>query len=154
MMQRLKPIGWAALSALLALACGKKDVPPPADSTSAMAPAPAPAPSVTGIELGRRLGPNQTIAEAGSVFGRRDTIYVSVIAQNAVPTSSLTAKWTFGTGQLVDSTTQAFARTDAVNTTTTSEFHISKKTPWPAGKYRVEIWLDGVSVGSRDFEIK
>ena len=151
-MRRFTAVRTTVFVGLVALGCAKKDAQPPVDS--AMAVAPAPAPSVTGMELGRHLGANNTVAEAATVFGKRDTIYVSVIGQNTLPTSSLTAKWTFQTGQLVDSTTQAFARTDATNTTTTTEFHISKKSAWPAGKYKVEIWMDGVSVGSRDFEIK
>ena len=151
-MQRSMLFATAALAGLLTVACAKKEVPPPPDSAAVAAPAPAPA--VTGIELGHRLGNNNTVAEAATVFGKRDTMYVSVIAQNVPPTSTLTAKWTFQTGQLVDSTSQAPARTDATNTTTTTEFHISKKTPWPAGKYKVEIWLDGLPVGSRDFDVK
>lgn len=151
-MQHVNLFRMAVLGAVLTVGCGKKEAAPKADSPIAVAPAPAP--TVTGIELGSKLGPNNTIAQAATVFGKRDTVFVSVIAQNAVPTSSLTAKWTFQTGQMIDSTTQAFARTDATNTATTTEFHISKKTPWPAGKYKVEIWLDGTSVGSRDFEIK
>jgi hypothetical protein len=143
---------FAAMLASLA-ACGKKEA--PADQTPPAAiPAPAPVAAVSGIELGRHLAANNSVAEAATVFGKRDTIYVSVVTDNAGPTSSLTAKWTFQTGQLVDSTTQALARTDSTNTTTVTEFHISKKSAWPAGKYAVEIWLDGVSAGRREFDVK
>ncbi len=153
-MQRLRIFHTMLLAGMLAVACAKPDAEPSADSAAAMAPAPAPAPTVTGMELGRRLGPNNTVSEATTVFGKRDTMYVSVTTQNAVPTSSLTVKWTFETGQLVDSTSQALARTDTTNTATNTEFHIAKGSAWAAGKYKVEIWLDGLPVGSRDFEVK
>jgi len=140
------------LACVLAAGCSTKDAQPPADSMAAAAPALTP--SVSAIDLGHTLGANNAVSDTATAFGKRDTIYVSVTAQNIQPSSSLTAKWTFQTGQLVDSTTQAVARTDATNTTTVTEFHISKKTAWPAGKYKVEIWLDGVTVGSRDFQVK
>jgi hypothetical protein len=35
-----------------------------------------------------------------------------------------------------------------------TEFHIAKKTAWPAGKYKVEILVDSSSAGTKEFEIK
>ncbi len=140
---------------VIAVACSKKESAPPAETPPpAAAPAPPPAPAVTAIDLGRSLGANSRVSDTTSVFKVRDTMYVSVVTEHATSASSLTAMWTFQTGQLVDSTTQALARTDSVNTTAVTEFHISKKTPWPAGKYKVEIWFDGKSAGSKDFEVK
>ncbi|MBV6523028.1 MAG: hypothetical protein MNPFHGCM_03195 [Gemmatimonadaceae bacterium] len=150
-MSRFQTAPAVLLVCSIALACGKKAE---QATDSAVAVAPAPSPSVSAIALGRHLGSNNVVSDTASVFGRRDTIYVSVTVQNAAPTSALTAKWTFQTGQLVDSTSQAIARTDATNATTVTEFHISKKSAWPAGKYKVEIWLDGATVGSRDFQVK
>jgi hypothetical protein len=37
---------------------------------------------------------------------------------------------------------------------TTSEFHISKPDGWPAGEYQVEIFVDDVSAGTRQFTVK
>jgi hypothetical protein len=36
----------------------------------------------------------------------------------------------------------------------TTEFHISKPSGWPAGKYKVEISADGAPAGSKEFEVK
>lgn len=150
-MRRHLPI--VALALLAVAACAKKDE-VPAD-TAAMAPAPAPAPSVSAIELGRRLDTNNRITDTTSSFGVRDTIYAAVVMENAVSTNSLTAKWTFAsTGQVVDSTTQAVAPATMGATTSVTEFHISKPTAWPTGTYRVEIFLDGVSTGVKEFEVK
>jgi hypothetical protein len=38
--------------------------------------------------------------------------------------------------------------------TAATEFHISKPKPWPVGKYKVEIAVDGAPAGSKDFEVK
>ncbi len=35
-----------------------------------------------------------------------------------------------------------------------TEFHIAKKSPWPVGKYKVEIAVDGSPAGTKEFEIK
>jgi hypothetical protein len=35
-----------------------------------------------------------------------------------------------------------------------NEFHISKPSGWPVGKYHVEITADGNPGGSKDFEVK
>ena len=35
-----------------------------------------------------------------------------------------------------------------------TEFHVSKAKGWPAGKYKVEISVDGAPAGTQDFEVK
>jgi hypothetical protein len=133
-------------------ACKKKEAAPEAP---AVAPAPPPpAPAVSAIELGRHIGPNKRVSDTTSVFGRRDTLYLAVVTEHTPAGASLLAKWTFQTGQLVDSTVQAVAAPDPANPVTVTEFHLTKPSGWPAGKYTVEVWLDGVSKGARDFEVK
>ncbi|MFN8579751.1 MAG: hypothetical protein U0163_02055 [Gemmatimonadaceae bacterium] len=126
---------------LATAACGKKEAAPAAQAPAA--PAPPPAPAVTAIELGRAIGDNGRVVDTTSVFKLRDTMYVSVVTENAGPPSALTAKWTYQTGQLVDSTVQPLARSDATHPTVVTQFHIAKKSAWPTGKYKVEISFDG-----------
>ncbi len=148
------PLGVAALAMLSLAACGKKDQPAPVDTPVAVAPAPAPAASISTIETGKHIGPNKRVTEVTSEFGTKDTLYLAVVTENSTPSTMLTAKWTFQTGQLVDSTAQPVARTDSTNTAAVTEFHLVKPTGWPVGKYTVEILLDGVSAGKRDIEVK
>jgi hypothetical protein len=35
-----------------------------------------------------------------------------------------------------------------------TEFHVAKPDGWPAGRYRVEIALNGEPAGARDFEVR
>jgi hypothetical protein len=35
-----------------------------------------------------------------------------------------------------------------------TEFHISKPSGWPTGRYKVQILLNGTPVESEDFEVK
>ena len=144
-----------SLAVLLLAACGKKDT-PRADSAAMapQAPAPAPAPAISTIETGKHLGANKRVTTSDSVFGTRDTLYAAVVTTNSTPSSTITAKWTYQSGQLVDSTTQTVARTDSTNSSAVTEFHAVKPGGWPVGKYKVEIWLNGVSAGARDIVVK
>ena len=103
------------------------------------------------VDVGKAIGPDKKISDPATTFGPKDTIYASVATEGAAPTVKLHAKWTFGdAGTVVKEEDLSISPTGpAVN-----EFHISKKTPWPVGKYKVEITADGNPAGSKDFEIK
>ena len=132
---------------LLALAavssCSSKPAPPPS------APAGTAGVKVTDISLGRGLGADKTIADKTESFKPADTIYVSIKTEGTAPSATLGARWTFQDGQVVDESKQTIAPTGDAFT----EFHISKPNGWPAGKYKVEVMLDGASAGSKDFEV-
>jgi hypothetical protein len=144
---------WAAgfgLVVIGAAACKKKEAPPPAESA---APAPTPAPvefAVQSIDVGKGIGADKRVTTPTTTFGRRDTIYVSVATEGAAPSKTLSAKWTFQNGKVVKQQSEAIAPTGPAAT----EFHISKPSPWPVGKYKVEIMVDSAAAGSKDFEIK
>ncbi len=138
-----------------------KKTPPPQESTPAapvetQAPAPEPTPAavpfaVTTIQLGKAIGSDKKISEPAATFGPQDTIYASVDSEGAAPSVTLRARWTYGdAGQLVNESEQTIAPAGPA----TTEFHISKASGWPAGKYKVEIWVDGRSVGVQEFEVK
>ena len=147
---RTSRVGLVALALLALSACTKKEETPPVVA----APVAPPAAIVSTIETGKHLGPNRRVVEATTTFGPKDTMYLSVVSENSTPTTSMIAKWTYQTGQLVDSTMQMVARTDTTNPAAVTEFHIVKPKGWPVGKYKVELWMNGVSAGTRDLEVK
>ncbi len=154
----------AALFGSLALVgCKKKEeaaAPPPAASEPAApaTPAPAPAPaataSVTSVDLGSAIGADMKVATPSTTFAPKDTIYASVATSTSDPTASvpgkLVAKWTYQDGQVVNEEPKDLSLSGPGAT----EFHISKPDGLPAGKYKVEISLDGNVVQSKDFEVK
>ena len=152
-MIRSRRIVWAAglgLAVVGMASCKKKEAPPPPE---AAAPAPEPAPpafAVQGIELGKSIDADKKVTAPATTFGRRDTIYASVATEGAAPSKAISAKWTFQDGQVVKEQSESIAPTGPAAT----EFHISKKGPWPVGKYKVEVSVDGAAAGSKDFEIK
>jgi hypothetical protein len=148
------------LALCLALsACKKKEeaAPPPAPapevSTAPAVETPPVIPPfhVLAVDLGKGVGADQKITDPATTFGPKDTIYASVATEGAAPTVTLHAKWTYGdAGTLVKEEDLSISPVGPANT----EFHISKKTPWPAGKYKVEISADGTTAASKDFEIQ
>ncbi|MGO4550942.1 hypothetical protein AB4059_07555 [Lysobacter sp. 2RAF19] len=157
----------AALLATLALAgCKKKEAyetpttstPPPAATMPAPAPAPMPsvaAASVTSVDLGKAAGTDMKITAPMSSFGTKDKIIAAVATHVAdaaatVP-AKVGAKWTH-----VDSsqTVNEEARDVQLKGDQTWDFEITNSNPWPTGKYRVEVMLDGKVVQSRDFDVK
>lgn len=107
---------------------------------------------VTDAELGRAIGADSRITDAGDTddFAATDTIYVSVATEGTGTGSTLTARWTFEDGQVVDETSRTISPTGP----TVTEFHISMDGGMPAGTYTVEILLNGQSVEREDFEVR
>jgi hypothetical protein len=141
----------AALLVLLSFtACNKKN--DATQDTTSLGATPDSQPlRVSDIQLGRRVGSDKKINDQATDFGVRDTIYASVTTEGAATSSNLAAKWTFNGKQLVDSSTQNLSPRGG---TTVTEFHVTKKSAWPKGAYKVEIFLDGASAGSKDFNVK
>ncbi len=146
-----------AAGLVLALSACKKDAPvvvvpapAPVIVEPAMAP-PAPAAiMVSAVNLGTAVGADQKVTNPSVSFGVTDVIYAAVDTKNASSNATLAAKWTYQDGQTVNEETSNIAPAGDV----TSNFKLSKATPWPVGKYKVEIMLNGVSAQSVDFEIK
>jgi hypothetical protein len=105
---------------------------------------------VSDIEIGRSLTADKRINDNTDSFKPNDPIYASIATAGTAPTAVLKARWTYQDGQVVDESTQTIAPSGDART----EFHISKPDGWPAGKYKLEVFLNGASAGTRDFEVK
>ena len=92
----------------------------------------------------------KSISDGTDKFRANDTIYASVTTDGSSPSATLRARWTFEDGQTVDEST----RTIAPSTREHTEFHISKPNGWPAGKYKVEVFLNDQSAGTKNFEVQ
>lgn len=141
----------AALLLVVAMGCKKEAPPPPAETSTTPPAAPAPAAlMVIGVDLGKSIGPDKKVTSPTATFGRRDTIYASVNTVGTGSNANLAAKWAYQTGQVVDSSVQTISPSGPSQT----EFHIVKPSGWPAGKYTVEIFLNGTSTNVKQFEVK
>ncbi len=105
---------------------------------------------VTDIDVGRSVTADKTINEKTDSFRPGDTFYVSVKTDGSGPSATLTARWTYEDGQVVDESRQDIAANGSAAVT---EFHLSKPDGWPAGGYKVEVLLNGTSAGTKDFKV-
>ena len=139
---------------LAPVGCKKKAAPPAETGSTDTAPAAAPpaaeAFAVSDVTLGKAIGGDKKVATPATTFAPKDTIYASVATTGSAPSKTITAKWTFQHGQTVKQQSDTIAPTGPSAT----EFHLAKKTPWPAGKYKVEISVDGTPATTKEFEVK
>lgn len=141
------------------VACGKKVAQPaPAPSpTTYNTPMTAPAPSTApaGIQfrelrVGKAVNADKSVTTDMETFAPADTIYASVSTSGTGASTPVRAVWTFQDGQVVADDTQTLSGTGSDRT----EFHISKPDGFPAGSYKVEIFIDGRSAMNRNFNVR
>jgi hypothetical protein len=100
--------------------------------------------------MGRSLTADKTISDKTDSFKPNDTIYASIATEGTAATATLKARWTYQDGQAVNESTQTIAPTGDTRT----EFHVSKPDGWPPGKYKLEVFLNGSSAATKDFEVE
>lgn len=108
--------------------------------------------AVADVELGKSVGADMRVDDNADTddFAPMDTIYAAVETRGTGNNSTLSARWTFEDGQVVDETSQTISPTG----TAVTEFHIAKPDGFPTGNYSVEILLNGVSAERSDFEVQ
>ena len=100
------------------------------------------------IQLGRSLNPDSSIAEHATTFGKSDTVYAAVLT-TAPGRGTIGVRWTYG-GQVIDEPQREVAYREAAATS----FHLVNSGGFPPGNYSVEAFIDGESVGSRNFRVE
>jgi len=105
---------------------------------------------VSHIDMGRSLTADKTINDKTDSFKPNDTIYASIATEGSAASATLKARWTYQDGQSVNESTQTIAPTGDAR----SEFHISKADGWPPGKYKLEVFVNGSSAATKDFEVQ
>ena len=106
---------------------------------------------VSDIQVGKAVGSDKKVSDQTTSFGVRDTMSVAVITDGAARDARVSAKWTYNGTQVVKEDSQTISPTGGENVT---EFHVTKASAWPKGKYKVEVMLNGASAGTKDFEVK
>ena len=134
------------LAAAVSAACTKKSEDPGATGTTGT----GVGVRVAQIDMGRSLNADKTISDNTNSFKPNDTIYASIATAGTAATATVKARWTYQDGQVVNESTQTIAPTGDART----EFHVSKPDGWPTGKYKLEVFLNGVSAATKDFEVE
>jgi hypothetical protein len=133
---------------LVAAGCGRQDSGSTVDTGSRSDVASAV--RVADVKLGRSVGSDKRLTDETDNFRPTDVVYAVVETQGSGAPAELRARWTYEDGQVVDESSRNISAAGGDFT----EFHISKPSGWPRGKYQVEILLNGQSVETEDFEVK
>lgn len=99
------------------------------------------------MQLGRALSSDNRIGQHTTVFRPDDTIYVSVLTTDT-GAGTIGVRWLYS-GRVVSEPSKAVSYQGAAAT----EFHIQNSGGFPEGSYSVEAFIDGVSVGRRNFTV-
>jgi hypothetical protein len=103
---------------------------------------------VTTIQLGRSLNADSTVASFTTVFAPTDTVYLSVHTAG-VGSGTISVRWTYA-GRVVDEPKkQVSYRIDAA-----TDFRLQSAGAFPPGDYSAEVFVDGQSVGKREFRVE
>ena len=100
------------------------------------------------IQLGRSLNPDNSVATHTSTFKPLDTMYVSILTPDK-GRGTIGVKWTYA-GRVVSEPSKDVSYKGPAAT----EFHIQNSSGFPPGNYSVEVFLDGQSVGKRDYRVE
>lgn len=99
------------------------------------------------IQVGRSLNQDRSIASITTLFKPSETVYVAV-QTNAAGKGTISVKWKFGS-QVIDEPSKPVSYDGPAST----EFHLQNSGGFPPGDYSVDVFIDGVQVGTRAFKV-
>lgn len=102
---------------------------------------------ITGIQIGRSLNPDSTVANHTTSFAPGDTVYLSVFTAG-VGSGTLSVRWKYG-DRVLDEPKKKVSYTDV----TATDFSLRSMAGFPPGQYSAEVFLDGQSGGTRTFRV-
>ena len=100
------------------------------------------------LQVGRALNVDHTIAVHTTRFKPDNTIYASVLTDRT-GSSTILARWSYA-GRVISETQKQVSYKGQAAT----EFHFESADRFPEGGYKVEIFVDGEPVASRDFRVQ
>ena len=99
------------------------------------------------IQVGRSLNQDRSISSITTLFKPNETVYVSV-QTTAAGKGTISVKWKYGT-RVIDEPTKQVDFDGPAST----EFHMQNSGGFPPGDYSVDVFIDGVQVGTRAFKV-
>ena len=99
------------------------------------------------IQIGRSLNQDGSVASITTLFKPSETIYLSV--QTGAGKGVIGVKWKFGDKVVAEPTKPVDYNSGPKST----EFHLQNSGGFPPGDYSVDVFIDGVQVGTRAFKV-
>ena len=119
-------------------------------TTSGGAVADAPVIEIAEVDLGKGVQTDKTIRDETDDFAQRDSVYASVRTTGTANAATITARWTFQDGQVVDERSETISPTGDANTV----FFITQPNGLPKGNYTLTVLLNGAEAQKKEFEVK
>ena len=104
--------------------------------------------TVETIQVGKTLNSDNSVGTIAQRFKPDDTMYASVITSGP-GSGTLSVKWS-SAGRVISEQSKDVSYRDRAAT----EFHIDFAGGFRAGPYKVELFLDGKPIGSRDVTVE
>jgi hypothetical protein len=102
------------------------------------------------VMIGKRVGPENLIAEPTFQFAPQDTVYISAALQGSPGQATLAARWLAQGPKVLDSTAQSVTTGSKSN----ALFRFAPPKGWKPGTYVVILYLNGDSADSKAFAIR
>jgi hypothetical protein len=99
------------------------------------------------IQVGRSLNQDGSIASITTLFKPSETVYVAV--QTGAGKGVIGVRWKFGSKVVAEPTKSVDYNAGPKST----EFHLQNSGGFPPGDYSVDVLIDGVQVGTRNFKV-
>jgi hypothetical protein len=100
------------------------------------------------IQVGRALNQDRSVSSITTLFKPNEMVYVSV-QTTAAGKGTISVKWKFG-DKVIDEPTKQVNYDGPAST----EFHMQNSGGFPPGDYSVDVMIDGVQVGTRNFKVE
>ena len=103
---------------------------------------------VTGLQLGRALNADGTVAGHTTTFQPNDTVHASVLT-SGVGSATISVRWIYR-DRVLDEPKKQVSYKDVAAT----DFTFRSGSKFPLGDYRVEVFLNGQPAGTRVFRVE
>lgn len=105
---------------------------------------------ILSITLGNQLDAEKNVIAAKTSFKPKDAIHASVVSTGKHQGVKMSATWTTADGAPVAQTEQVLVPEAPM----VSTFSVKNAEPWPVGKYKVSIALEGQEQQAIEFEVR
>jgi len=99
------------------------------------------------IQVGRSLNQDGSVASITTLFKPSETVYVAV--QTGAGKGVIGVRWKYGSKVVAEPTKSVDYNAGPKST----EFHLQNSGGFPPGDYSVDVLIDGVQVGTRNFKV-
>jgi hypothetical protein len=103
---------------------------------------------VESVQVGKSLNSDNSVAVHTTRFEPGDTMHAAVITEGR-GSATIAARWTY-LGRVVNETEQKVSYNDHAAT----EFHIQNSGGFPVGDYKLEIFLNGEPIETRNLRVE